>query len=488
MKSRDNSPPFVLELRGYESINSHQKEDKKMHTQCIKKYEVNNVEIAFTNKKMTAYGGFSLLASFFEKIKFREIIDNSIPLHETSPNRMKLYDKVLGYSLIFYAGGSRFSHVLYLGCKETLSKLFGIERLPKSSSTLTRLFNKLFSMKEVEEMSFALWNYLKALIPWSEIKEDWLGFDSTVLTRYGKQEGAKRGYNPIKKGRNSHNPLISFLNRSKYIVHLWNRSGNVSSGNNIVGFFDTTWIRLERLIHIKGIIADSGFYLLKFIEHLESKNLVYIITARLSQRLQKQIYSLQSWEVISDGIWANQFFYEPNKWKKARRYIAIRQDITKRNNAMGKQLKLFQMDTNNYRYSVWITNSKEKAHDVWNLSKPRANDENTIKELKEDFALAGFSLKSFYSTEAAMLIRILAYNLFVLFRYKILGQKEKTKRLKTIRFKYFVVPATLGSSGRATVLRISAHSLTLKNQLKYLLNTINQYNPLITVNCNAVGT
>lgn len=73
---------------------------------------------------MTAYGGFSLLASFFEKIKFREIIDNSIPLHETSPNHMKLYDKVLGYSLIFYAGGrSRFSHVLYLGCKETLEQV-----------------------------------------------------------------------------------------------------------------------------------------------------------------------------------------------------------------------------------------------------------------------------------------------------------------------------------------------------------------------------
>jgi hypothetical protein len=111
---------------------------------------------------------------------------------------------------------------------------------------------------------------------------------------------------------------------------------------------------------------------------------------------------------------------------------------------MGKQLRLFKFDTRDYRYSEWITNLKDTPYQVWEQCKPRANDENTIKELKEDFALGGFSMKYFYSTEAAMLIRVLIYNLFVLFRYEILEQKEKTKRLKTIRYKYFVIPAQLG--------------------------------------------
>ena len=33
-----------------------------------------------------------------------------------------------------------------------------------------------------------------------------LDIDSSVITRYGEQEGALRGYNPSKKGRASHHP------------------------------------------------------------------------------------------------------------------------------------------------------------------------------------------------------------------------------------------------------------------------------------------
>jgi len=50
----------------------------------------------------------------------------------------------------------------------------------------------------------------------------------------------------------------------------------------------------------------------------------------------------------------------------------------------------YETEIKDYRYSVWITNSHEPAYDVWTLCKPRANDENTIRELKEDFALGGF--------------------------------------------------------------------------------------------------
>ena len=33
-------------------------------------------------------------------------------------------------------------------------------------------------------------------------------FDSTVITRDGRQEGSAKGYNPNRKGRNSHHPLM----------------------------------------------------------------------------------------------------------------------------------------------------------------------------------------------------------------------------------------------------------------------------------------
>jgi len=36
-----------------------------MQSKCTTKIEINKVKIGFTEKKMTAYGGFSLIALFF---------------------------------------------------------------------------------------------------------------------------------------------------------------------------------------------------------------------------------------------------------------------------------------------------------------------------------------------------------------------------------------------------------------------------------------
>jgi hypothetical protein len=84
-----------------------------------------------------------------------------------------------------------------------------------------------------------------------------------------------------------------------------------------------------------------------------------------------------------------------------------------------------EIDMRDWRYSVWITNATGSPLEIWRQARSRANDENTIKELKEDFALGGFSMKRFYSVEAAMLLRVLAYNLFICFKHEFLGRKER---------------------------------------------------------------
>lgn len=437
---------------------------------------------------MTAYGGFSLLASFFEKIKLKEQIEQIIPIKETSPNGTGIYIKILSYALIMFAGGERFSHVLYLGSRKVLSELFGVKRLIKAGTSITRMFNKIQKMSESEKASEGIWKYLEPIIEWGKIKEDWLNFDSTVLERYGQQEGAKVGYNPQKKGRPSHNPLIGFLNQSKYVVSIWNRQGNVASCNNICAFFSMSYQRVKDRIKILGIIADSGFYNRKLIEIIEEKMLVYIIAVRLYHPLQRKIYAQKEWKKTAEGIEVCEFEFAHKDWGKPRRYVAVRQSLNRRPKAMGKQLRLFDDEqTKNYRYSVWITNSKKESIEVWEQCKPRANDENIIKELKEDFALGGFCLKKFYATEVAMFIRVLIYNLFVLFRDVIMDGKEQTQRLKTLRYKYFVIPGQLGRSGRDKILRLSMHSNKLKRKMKTLYHRITQYVGLNMTYCNAFG-
>jgi hypothetical protein len=438
---------------------------------------------------MTAYGGFALIAAFFRQIGFAEMIEQALPVTESSPNGMGIYGKIVAYATMIFAGAERFSHLVYPGNKEILARLFGAARLPAAATTLTRLFTKVRNLTGAETLSQNVWGYLSGLLPWESIREDWLTFDSSVLPRYGNQEGAKRGYNPTKHGRPSHSPLLAFLNRSKYVIHLWNRSGNVASWNNIVAFFAASYARVLSHITVLGVIADSGFYLRQFIEALEERKLTYIIAVRLIRPLQREIYALEHWKEIARGLWVSEFSYMHPGWEKERRYVVVRQDVTRRTKAMGKSLPLFanEAEIRDYRFSAWVTSSEELPYEVWTLCKPRANDENTIKELKEDFALGGFSMKRFYPVEAAMVLRVLLYNLFLLFKHEFLGRKERGQQLKTLRYKYFVLPAQMGSNGREPVLRISVMGRKIRAKLSSLFARISQYVPLIDLNCSAVG-
>jgi hypothetical protein len=114
------------------------------------------------------------------------------------------------------------------------------------------------------------------IIGWQGILEDNLNLDSSVLIRYGNQEGAKRGYNPKKRGRPSHYLLLAFLD-SGYVGNVWNRSGDIGTGQGAVSFFHQTRMVLGVNFHINRVLCDSGFYESTFIEYLEKKRLSYII-------------------------------------------------------------------------------------------------------------------------------------------------------------------------------------------------------------------
>ena len=453
---------------------------------CTTNLQANKVKIKFSQKKLTAYGGFSLFAAFFEQIKLKEFFESFSFFQSTSNNRISAYAKAVSFFVIVLAGGQRFAHLLYLNSVEIFETLFDAERIPKSSITFIRFFKKVRSLKLAQELSDRLWLFISNLIPWEKVSADWITLDSTVIERYGKQEGAKKGYNPKKMGRPCHNPIIAFLNKSKFVVNLWNRSGNCSSGNNSVNFFKQSFERIKDKIKITGVIADSGFYIKELIEYFEKIELKYIVAARIHRILQRQIQSISNWRTIENGIECSEFDFDQQPWGKTRRYIVIKQNIRIREHAMGKQLLLFKYEIEKYRYSLWITNSSDDPYEVWKQARHRANDENTIKELKDAFALGGFSLKNFYSVEAAMNFRVFMYNLFVLFKQNIFGVKEQRETLNTLRYKYLAIPAQLGSSGKQLILRLSIQAENIKHKFVYFFNRMNEVFSSIKTNCGTV--
>lgn len=109
---------------------------------------------------------------------------------------------------------------------------------------------------------------------------------------------------------------------------------------------------------------------------------------------------------------------------------------------------------NGYRYSACVTNLTLPAKEVWTLYKNRADAENRIKELKEDFGLESFCINSFDTTEASLNWVMIAYNLMSLFRQAILRSKVQPQ-LKTLRYKLFAIPAYITKNGNQRILNMA---------------------------------
>jgi len=69
----------------------------------------------------------------------------------------------------------------------------------------------------------------------------------------------------------------------------------------------------------------------------------------------------------------------------------------------------------------------------------------------------------------------------------VLGKEEKRETLNTLRYKYFAIPAQLGSDGNRSVLRISTQSKPIKHKLYYFFSRIIEVFSNIKLNCGTVG-
>lgn len=449
---------------------------------------VNQVRIEFTDKPITAWGGIAgIISRFLDRIGFREWVEISIPMEERSNNGGGIYEKVLALFLTVLVGGRRFSHVSWWGHGvEAICAAFGVQWLPGATSTLTRFWSKISSQSLSEAFGEKCRDFACQILRWEGITEDNLNLDSSVITRYGDQEGAKRGYNPKKRGRPSHHPLIAFIGMG-YIVNLWNRSGDTHTAQSCCDFFTQTLWALGESFRIKRVLCDAGFYDIEFIKYLESMGFSYIIAVRIIEILQYKTVHDVPWKKIDTGLEVGEFSFQhqDRKWDKPRRYIVVRQEISLRPKATGKQLRLFE-DHSGYRYSIMITNDEiSSPEDVWREYCPRANDENIIKDLKEGYGLASFNMNSFWATESFMIINALVFhNLVHYLNRTILNKHTPKEHLKTLRPKWFIIPAQLGSSGGIKVLRLSVRNPKIKSRLLEFLTQVSQIPHVL--NCIAV--
>ena len=407
-------------------------------------------KIAFTNKEITPWSGILLLIKMLNKMEFDTMLQ-SLPLPTQGSNRGYHPQQLIKQFITsVWCGANKFEHTEVTRQDEVIRQFWGFKQMA-GHKAFQRFFNK-FNQSTNQQVFTAWYQWFFSHLQFDHFTLD---VDSSTITRYGKQQGAQKGYNPKKPGRASHHPLMAFVSETKMVANFWLRSGQAHTANNIEAFIEDT---LEKLSgkRIGLLRADSGFYDKKVFEYLEHKGIHYIIAARLYAPIQQAIASEKKWLKISDGIEIAETMYQSPFWDCPRRMIMIRQHIPTRPKATGRMLRLFEEEGiyQNYRYSCFITNLDLPAKIVWETYRLRADSENRIKELKYDFGVDSFNLQNFFATEAALCVVMMAYNMVSLFRQVILNTKVH-ERMKTLRYKVFAIGGYIIKNGNQRILKLS---------------------------------
>ena len=431
------------------------------------------IEITFTDKPVTPWGGLTLFSGLARQIGLEQALREALPFQLTSPNATDPVEIVLAFMAGVLAGSRRFAHVERLRWDEGVRQILGLNRFV-SDTTLARFFRR-FTAGTVTQVFESLMRWQSSLIA---LNEDILDLDSSIMERYGKQEGAFLGFNPKKHRRPSHHPLIATLGKRPWVVHAWLRSGNTTSASNAEQFLEETLAMLPSLASIRYLRADSGFGVDPFLSRVEEKKLVYTIAARFTRGLKNLTAGVTNWRELEPGIEVSEVMFQAHGWKRSRRVVLIRQRAKDRDFVRGREL----FDDHAYLYQGILTTRTDAPEEVWRFYRKHAEIETKIRELKWDYGVDGFAQKRFFATEAAFRLVCVTYNLISLLQEKIGQQGYQT--LGTLRAQLLTCGAVVGGDGRKTVLRLSLAG-PWRERFERALSV---FFPSTEANCAAVGT
>lgn len=431
------------------------------------------IGVTFTEKAITPWGGLVLFSGLAQQVGLEAALREALPFELTSPNATDPVEIVLAFMAGVLVGSRRLAHVERLRWDEGVRTILGLKRFV-SDTTLSRFFGR-FTAGTVTTVFESLLRWEHKLI---KLDGEILDLDSSIVERYGKQEGARLGFNPKKHRRPSHHPLLATLGQRPWVVHSWLRSGNTTSSRGAEEFLEEALALLPEGVKIGHLRADSAFGIEPFLVRVESKAMSYTIVARFTKGLRSLVAGLNDWQELEPGIEVSEVLFQAQGWSKARRVVIIRQRTKARDFVRGREL----FDDPAYVYQAILTDRKDSPEEVWRFYRGHAEVENRIRELKWDYGIDGFCQKKFYPTEAAFRMVCVLYNLVGLLQERM--GKTVYQTLGTLRAQVLACGAVVGRAGRKTLLRISV-ARPFRQRFERALHA---FFPTKTTNCAAVGS
>jgi hypothetical protein len=135
------------------------------------------------------------------------------------------------------------------------------------------------------------------------------------------------------------------------------------------------------------LAPNAGFYCWQAVEAYEKSRASFIIVARKTPRLLQELQKAH-WKPSpkTDADEQCEFWYQPEGWGQAYRFIALRYQKKEKSEPEREQYQLF--DSPQYRYRVFVTDLQDAIDLLVWFYNERAGAENLIKEANNDAGLA----------------------------------------------------------------------------------------------------
>jgi hypothetical protein len=383
-----------------------------------------------------------------EKLGFQQLVEDTLTVGRKTRS-MTLYQFVLAMVLACYVGFSRLFHLRFLKREPMLTGILTVLRLPPQS-TFWRFLASLHLgvarqlLTVQQRMRERVWEAANI-----QLTEATLDTDTTVHTLFGNQMGARKGYNPKNKGKKSYQPILTFLAETKEYVAGALRSGDRPSGKEIATHLTSARAALPSTVNRVYARADSGFYCWEAVEAYTTLDCRFVVVARKTARLVEELKAA-AWKRSprTDADGQCEFFYQPEGWGKAYRFLALRYEKQPdaRQSEEPEQYQLF--DTPEYTYRVFVTDMKAPLDALVGFYRGRASAENLIKEANNDAGLAAHPSKRWMMNANWFQIVMLAYNLncwLLLFQREEAAQSAEIPHttLATARLRFLFLAAKI---------------------------------------------
>jgi hypothetical protein len=404
--------------------------------------------ISFGARSLTHYGGVYILHRFLTRIGFKNALASDLRLIQRN-NRYSVGEMLLALWYPILLGLDRIETTQLLRQNGVFQYLTGLPSYPDATSLRRFLLRvaptilpKLRALHDRFLGRFTVHQGVPARLIFD--------LDSTVLVVYGKQEQARIGYNPIKRGRPSYHPLLCFEGQSRDFWHGELRPGDVHTASGAIDLLRACFAKIPKDVRSIIVRADKGFYDRGLVDWLQARKAGFVIVARLTGPIKRRLAHLRYTEP-SRGVEVAEFRYQPTRWSRACRFVVIRRPQPEE---LSEQLTLFKLGR--YHYQVLVTNLTLQPLNLWRFYNDRAGIELIIRQLKGDYALGHIPGHHFFANETYFHLLLLAYNLVNWFKRLCLPLEFQTATLHTLREQILLMPAQLVRTGNRSRLNLPA--------------------------------